>query len=381
MSRATSQSGRDARKRLAAHAREPDDATLDQLVDLVLPHLPEDLVGDWSAARDGAGSGIPAELAARFGLECGLGPQSTGAAVLFCADAETGGMQMLAGRHPLVNLPDALATAQSWAPVVRFCGRREPGFLLHRATCDVWVDLARSDAPSFSFGVRRGGLPEATRRPREVLLRTLELGFEALRGTPLEPLTLASMRAFVRRLPERARVDRAGLLAGHPDDVLLWLSGLTGGELVDLVAATRDRGEARELQTVLADIVQPTGGVRARIEVHEGVGRSIGLICGVDPAGPAAQVAARWVPLLNRLVDAGLCVTQRRRALLACHGRLGEHEAETWPGHLTRLSELFGDGTQSILQWRLRHVAVECDRGEAVDATAHVVAAPGWSRP
>jgi hypothetical protein len=379
MSPATSQSGRDATKARTGVTREAGDATLDELVDLVLPHLPDHLVGERAAGRARGAGGVPAELAARFGLECGLGSQIAGIGVLFCADAETGGMQMLAGRHPLVNLPDSLATAQSWAPVVRLCGRREPGFLLHRATCDVWVDLTRPDAPSFSFGVRRGGLPEATRRPREVLLRTLEIGVDALRDTPLDPPTLTSMRALVRRLPELARVDRAGLIAGYPDDVLLWLSGLAGGELVDLVAATRDRGEAGELQAALTDIVRPANGVRARIEVHEGLGRSIGLICDVDPVGPAAQIAARWGPLLDRLVVAGLCASERRAALLACHGTLAEHQAEAWPGHLTRLSALFGDGTQSVLQWRLHHIAVECDRGQPVHATAHIVVAPGWS--
>jgi len=56
-----------------------------------------------------------------------------------------------------VSLPDALAHADSSAPVIRFCGRREPGFLLHRATSDVWVDLARHNEPSFSFGLRLSG--------------------------------------------------------------------------------------------------------------------------------------------------------------------------------------------------------------------------------
>lgn len=378
MSPARSQFGRDATTARTGRARE---AKLDDLVELVLPHLPDGLIGEQSAGRvRHAAGGIPAELAARFGLECGLGSGIAGADVLFCADAETGGMQMLAGRHPLVNLPDSLATAEGWAPVVRFCGRREPGFLLHRATRDVWVDLAQREAPSFSFGVRLGGLPEATRRPQEVLIRALEIGFDALRDGPLEPPALTSMRALVRRLPETVLVDRAGLIAGRPDDVLLWLSRLAPAELVNLVEVSRDRAEARELHAVLAEIVQPTGSVRARIEVGEGVGRSIGLICGVDPTGSPPQVAARWAPLLDRLVYAGLCASERREALLACHGLLREGQAEAWPEHLTRLSALFGDGTESILQWRLQHIAVECDRGEPVHASAHIVAAHGWSR-
>jgi hypothetical protein len=383
MSPPRSQSGRDPEKARSTRARGGNAGTLDALVALVLPQLPDGLIGE-PAAGDvrAAGAGVPAELAARFGLECGLGQPiaGTGAALLFCADAETGGMQMLAGRHPLVRLPDALATAEGWAPVVRFCGRREPGFLLHRATRDVWVDLAHRDAPSFSFGVRLGGLPEATRRTREVLIRAIELGVDALRGAPLEPPALTSMRALVRRLPTTACVDRAGLIAGHPDGVQLWLSRLSGGELVDLVAATRDRGEARDLDAALTDIVQPAGAIRARMEVDEGAGRSLGLICEVDRTGSPSQVAGRWGQLLGRLVGAGLCERAQREALLACDGVLRQGEAKVWPEHLTRLAALFGEGTESILRWHLHNVTVECDRGQPVHATAHVVVAHGWSQ-
>lgn len=355
--------------------------TLDELVDLVLPYLPAGLIGPKSAGRiRSAVDSVPAELVARFGLECRLGTEMADADVLFCADSETGGMQMLAGRHPLVELPDALATAQTWAPVVRFCERREPGRLLHRATRDVWADLAQRDEPSFSFGMRLGGLPEATRRPLEVLIRALEIGFEALRGTPLQPPALNSMRALLRRLPETARVDRAGLIAGLPDDVRLWLSRMQPDELVALVEAVRGRTEARALRAALDDVVRPRGGVRARVDVNEGVGRGIGLICTVDPGGSPPQVAARWAPLLSRLAEAGLCTPDKRAALVSCYGLLRERQTEHWPEHLTRLSDLFGEGTESYLHWRLHHVAIECDRGKPVHASAHIVAAHGWSR-
>lgn len=355
--------------------------TLDELVDLVLPQLPAGLIGPKSAGRiRSAADGVPAELVARFGLECRLDAETADAEVLFCADSETGGMQMLAGRHPLVELPESLVSAPSWAPIIRFCGRREPGLLLHRATRDVWVDLPQRGAPSCSFGMRLAGLPEATRRPLEVLVRALEIGLEALRGSPLRQPTLNALRSLVRRLPETARVDRAGLVAGLPDNARLWLSRLQAGELVELVEAVRDQAEARALGAVLGDIVQPQHGVRARINVDEGLGRSIGLLCTVDPDGSPAQVAARWRPLLDRLVDAGLCTPDKRDALLICFGLLRERQAERWPEHLTVLSDLFGESTESVVRWRLQHIAIQCDRGEPVCAGAHIVAAHGWSR-
>lgn len=354
---------------------------LDEVVDLVLPFLPAGLVDDTSSRRIRfAVDAVPAELVARFGFECRLGSPTGDADVLFCADSETGGMQMLAGRHPLVALPEALATAPSWAPVVRFCGRREPGLLLHRATRDVWVDLAQHGEPSFCFGMRLDGLPEAPRRPLEVLIRALEIGLEALRGMPLQPPALNSMRALVRRLPQTARIDRAGLVAGLADDVRLWLSRLQAGELVDLIEAVRDRDESCALRATLDDVVQPQGEVRARIDVDEGVGRSTGLICTVDPEGSPPQVAARWGPLLTRLADAGLCTPDKRSALLSCYGLLRERRTEHWPEHLTRLSDVFGPSTESYLHWRLHHIAIECDRGEPVHATANIVASHGWSR-
>ncbi len=356
-------------------------AALDELLDLVLPYLPAGLIGQESADRiRSAVDTVPAELVARFALECRLGSDTADADVHFCADSETGGMQMLAGRHPLVELPEALASTQRWAPVVRLCRSREPGLLLHRATRDVWADLAQQGAPSFSFGMRLAGLPEARRRPLEVLIRALEIGLEALRETPLQPPSLTSMRALIRGLPETARVDRAGLVAGLPDDVRLWLSRLQADELVDLVAAARDREEAHALRALLDDVVGPQDGVRARVDVNEGVGRSLALICTVDPVGSPPQVAARWGSLLSRLVEAGLCTPGEHEALLSCYGLLRERQAERWPEHLTRLSDLFGEGTESLLHWRLHHIAIECDRGKPVHAGAHIVATHGWSR-
>jgi hypothetical protein len=314
----------------------PDDVqlgtTLDEVVDLVAARLPRGLIDAASAARIRASvDRVPAELVARFGLECDLSGAAADADVLFAADSETGGMQMLAD-------------------------------------------------PSCSFGLRLSGLPEAARRPLEVLVRALELGFEALRGTPLDRPALTSMRAVVRQLPDTARVDRAGLTAGLPDDVRLWLARLLPEQIGDLVEATRDRDEARQIRHLLDEPSLRAGGIGARIDIGDGVDRAIGLICTVDAAGSPAQVAARWRPLLDRLVAAGLCTAGKRDALLGCHGLLRERPSERWPEHLTRLSKLFGDGTQSVLEWRVHHICIECDRGEPVHATATIAAAHGWSR-
>lgn len=369
--------------RLRARTPADDDikgTRLVEVVDLVLPYLPDGLVGVKSSARiRTAVRSVPAELVARFALECRLDTGADDADVLVNADSETGGMQMLAGRHPLVKLPASLADSERWAPTVRLCQRRQPGFLLHRATRDVWVDLTRQDEPSLGFGLRLAGLPEAPRRPVEVLIRALELGLHALRDEPLQPPTLPSLRALVRRLPESTRVDSAGVVVGSHDGVRLWLTRLGADALVDLVDATRDGNEAKRIREVLDDIAAPAASMRPRLDVNEGVGRSVGLVCAADLDGSPAQVATRWRPLLNRLVDAGLCGEDKREALVAGWGLLREGQSERWPEHLKALSTMLGDDTESVLRWRLQHVTIECDRGEPVRATAHVGVWHDWS--
>lgn len=74
--------------------------------DLVAPHLPPGLVGPDSKSHIHAAVGnVPAELVARFAFRCRLDVEAPGADIAFGADAQTGGLQMFAGRHPLVELP------------------------------------------------------------------------------------------------------------------------------------------------------------------------------------------------------------------------------------------------------------------------------------
>ena len=350
--------------------------SLEALVDLVLAHLPGRLIGAESAAGIRAAADvIPAEVAAGFTLACRTAPPSNEASLRFCADDESGGLRLLAAGDPLV-------AAKRWAAMRRFAAAREASPVLQRATQDVCADLALGDISNCDLGLRLEGLPEAPRRPLEVLIRALDIGLTSLRGEPLPTSARRSMGALVRRLPATARLERAGLVAGKPADARLWMTRLAPTELVELVDATRGGDEAHRLAAVLDEIVQPgdVAAVSARVDVGEVVGDRIALICRVDPPGLPRQVAARWRPLLDRLVGAGLCSADKRQALAFSFGLLRARQSARWPEHLTRLADARGEGAESILGWRLVQIEIECDRGEPVDATAQIVAAPGWSR-
>ena len=370
----------------AAAAAEAQAGALARYVDLVVAQLPPGLVGpDRESHIRGAVRNVPAELAASFGFECRIDLESPAADLVISADAETGGLQMLAGRHPLVALPRTLSQSAAWAPVIGFCARRQPGHELHRATADVWAEFALQPGceptPNFSFGMRLAGLPEATRRPLEVLIRALELGFEALAGDAwTEPTAnAAALRSLLRRLPETARVVRAGRVEGD-DAARLWLSRMTREQIVDLVEFAREHREARATARVLEDVIASNVSVQPRFDVGTGVGPLTRLSCTVDSKGSPTTVSARWGPLLDRLVEYELCTIDKRDALLHAFGLLRENRSDHWPEHLSRLSELFGDGAESIVSWRLANVDVHCDRGEPVAATATILATHGWSR-
>ena len=349
--------------------------SLEVLVDLVLAHLPGGLIGaERAASIRAAAKVIPAEVAAGFTLACRTAPPSAEASLRFCADEESGGLRLLAAGDPLV-------AAERWAAMRRFAAAREASPVLHRATHDVCADLALGDISNCDLGLRLGGLPEAPRRPLEVLIRALDIGLTSLRGEPLPTSVRRSMAALVRRLPATARIERAGLVGGTPADARLWITRLAPTELVELVDATRGGDEAHRLAAVLDEIVQPgAAAVSARVDVGEVVGDRIALICRVDPPGLPRQVAARWRPLLDRLVGAGLCSADKRQALAFSFGLLRARQSARWPEHLTRLADARGEGAESILGWRLAQIEIECERGGPVDATAQIVAAPRWSR-
>jgi hypothetical protein len=187
------------------------------------------------------------------------------------------------------------------------------------------------------------------------------------------------LRSLLRRLPQTARVQRAGTVDGEPDAVSLWLSQMTREQIVDLVEFARERREAGAIDRVLDELIAPNVIVRPRIEVGAVVGPRTRLSCAVDGVGSPLAVAVRWEPLLDRLVGHGLCTPDKRDALLHSSGLLREHESACWPEHLTRLSRLVGGSADSVVRWRLEHVDVHCDRGEPVAATASILASHGWS--
>jgi len=71
--------------------------TLDKVVDPFSPTCRRGSSVLRAQRASGGGRSVPAELVARFGLECRLRSDGGDADVLFSADSETGGMQMLAG--------------------------------------------------------------------------------------------------------------------------------------------------------------------------------------------------------------------------------------------------------------------------------------------
>lgn len=343
--------------------------SLARWLDLVCPRLPPALVGEESHARMGrALEAVPAGLVARFGFECRLDDVAAEADVLFSADVKTGGLEMLAGRHPLVELPPP---APEWEPLVRLCRRREPGSMLARAADDLWVELdtaaGENPPPSVFFGLRVAGLPGD---PAASMHEVLEAGFEALLGQPLAHDTRAALGSVIELLPARARVFQAGAMLSRPGSpIRICLDNLAREQIVSLVEAVRGRPEALALGAALDGLTAPAGAVRPGLDVGAGVGERIGLEC-----------YGNLPPLLERLTHAGLCVPAKRDALLACEGRLREGDAEPWPAHLAGLSALLGVSARSVVGWNVHHVKVVCDRGVPVGAKAYVVVWHGWER-
>ncbi len=354
-------------------------ASLAGYVGLVTSHLPSELASarDLAAIRAAIGE-LPAELVSDFGFRLRLDSAEPATGLRLRADDETGGLQMLSGRHQRISLPPPLAGADDWQAIIRFCEERKPGFLLHRSTDSVWIELCAEAGATLWFNLRPTGRAEPGRAPQDALVRVLELGTVALHGQPRAGWARATLRTFLRRLPAGAEVVRGGGTSDHREEARLWIAGLAAAEIVALVRAGRDEREAARLAAVLEDI-GAAGSLEVRVDVGVALGPAIAVSCSVDPAGDEASVADRWAAVLRALGERGLCTAAKRDALLGCRGTLRDSTSAGWPQHLQRLAPILGEGMESTISWRPESVEILCDRGEPLTAHAYVGVSHAWS--
>ncbi|HEX6370034.1 MAG TPA: hypothetical protein VF006_14025 [Longimicrobium sp.] len=295
----------------------------------------------WVAGR------IPAALTRAAYLECRLQGGPDPVDLIF--RVERAGAEILAGRNPAIDRGHLRGGGPAWDAVSALCAAwldaRDPGWALVR---HLWVELDL-DAPAAP------GAPPVP-SPSVFLAfdddATAAMDAEGLQGlieTVLAPLLPAGMdaasrariRGVLRRRPPGAAVPYAGImLARARQAVRVYLSRVPAAAvpaLLDQVGWPED--EARDTARVLGAVdagAAPELGM-LHLDVLEGaLLPRLGLEYTLERK-PQVRGGIVERAFVERLVECGLCLPERRDALLAWPGyevRTLRHEL--WPSWLVR---------------------------------------------
>jgi hypothetical protein len=336
-------------------------------------------VGD--SLRAAAGSGFPSglfsadglaritaiadqlsgHLTSTFGFEIELGRPAGAADFALAVTALHGGREILAGASPAaLPLPGAddsvwgaiAAVTQAWSV---------PGSALDlelhylALEFDLPEESQGVPAPNVFLGARTGILPPKAGHPGQMELPLV--GSSAwlvddalpLLGRRLPPAQRDSLLRCFEALPPGSRAFQFGVMLARPLHALrVCVIGLDQRRVVDYLGRIGWPGDLAELDSLLGPLAVGSDSVVVDVDVGETVLPSLGVECFAGEDGDPG-LGERWVRFLDPLVQAGLCLPERRQSLLHWPLVVRESEAAGWPSHLRQASA--SSGARSKDRW------------------------------
>lgn len=328
-------------------------STLDKTFSVVAPHLPRILVSPdalnrmLSVTRE-----LPAALARFAYIECRLAANAPQVDVIF--DINEDGRHILAGRNPVIRLSERLRGHPIWQRLRRFCREwTTANSVLQQAIRSIWLefdlDASSSAVPVPGVFVRfEGGTYSQSSIPESAKCRVLcDDVLPLLLGRPVEPATISRLKDCFEALPPRARLAESGvMLQRSRDAVRLCIKDLPEDQLLDYLHRIGWSGDPAPLRAILQTFscVVPgrsramnVGYVDVDIgsQVHAPVGLEYFLQKGWQQLVQGG-LEALW---LNRLVAAGLCMPEKRDAILSWPGYFhARFPHQMWPSIVLRHS-------------------------------------------
>ena len=327
----------------------------------------------WSAVQRLARA---APLPARdVGLECRLGSDDPRVDLAAAFETRLWGAPR---SEELVASPARTGTtgAAGWAALDRFRSAHEESAALRRCTRHLGIELD-ADSPGDSVPAPGlfVGLLDGTIGPigpiRTGVRDAVRAGLPALLGAGGSPSSIAAYERFLDHLPAGSVLHYFGAFSGRAPGVARFNVQYPDRDAA-LAHLTRQGAAAHRLASV-----EEVYGWEARVVLAWDVGPASGDRLGIEllfdrPSGVA--------PVLDRLVERGVCTPAKRDAVLAWPHALQEVEAETpWPQPL-RASERRSPGVRSVLFAKLSHLKLVV-RSTGESAKAYLQLQHAWVPP
>ena len=284
----------------------------------------------------------------------------------------------------------SLVERSAWRRLDAFHNAWErPGSSLQRTISGAWLEFdveagSDRDAPVpalfISLVERLGRDTEA--RLMELLSATTELLLEET-GTKQQAELIA---ACLEACPAAAGATDVGFMLSRGAEALrMVFAPFTADEAPVFLSRIGWPGTADDLEPALDAAGEDFGPLVLAVDLLDAADGTSGPLPRVGlevfPGGYPDDLT-RWSRLLDRLVAAGLCVPEKRDALLSWPGYTDPTEIdEPWPDALIVDSLLARPGRFAVLGRRLDHIKLVCQPGRPPVAKAYFGFGPLWMEP
>lgn len=359
----------------------------DTLKVIVEPYMPHQLVSPKNLSCISAiARMLPGDITNFFGFECRLGTSSSRADFLLTTAKSESGRGILSGDHATIKLPEILYTNPVWNCIQNFCRHwADPISPLYEKVDNIWLEfdvdsqLPQIPVPSFFWGSKtikashsNTILPKLTTHPQQWLTETaLPLLLNQLLSVQVEQKLFECLDS----LPTQAYIFQMGvMLARKSDAVRICVRDITPPQIPEYLTRIGWRGSVSDIKALILKLSNLVERIDLDLDVSSTILPKLGLECYVQ-----IKPDSKGLQFLDYLVDAGLCLPEKRDALVAYPGHIHERlNRELWPQHLRHFSDFLEGRVLSTFFRTIHHIKVIYQPDRALEAKAYLGVKHYW---
>jgi len=291
---------------------------------LVESHIPEELISSQNFAEiRHLASNFNNDLTSFFGFETRLMNPDARSDYLIAVSARKG------QRDALINLIKSdefsiFLEQPEWRQVAKFAMTwADPHSVLHEKILGLWLEFDTAeesiDKPTPNVFLHTEPLyfdfPEDFKKCTWLTATALPL----LTGHPLSKKLEQSFLNCIKRLPKGASLFHVGVMLSRPiSSIRVVIKGIRPKQIVQYLKTVGLSYGAKELSLLIAELEKMANRIVLNFDVIEnGIGQKIGIECSFYPENnDQYQPEPRWGAFLDYLVEKGLCLPEKRDALI-----------------------------------------------------------------
>ena len=344
------------------------------------PFLSEKLISSENFENILAVAGhFPGNLTGFLGFECRLGIKEPRADWAFAISGAGGDRMVLANLRKHGSLPVDLWETSEWKRIHEFSQIwADPSSILHHKIKCFWIEFDMPESldgiplPCVFFGPAK--LPKGT-SSNDIAEYTwlFNHALLTLYGSRVSKTIEHRVYDCIKNMPENTYIFQVGAMMSRKDchGVRLYINRFKTEQIMPYLNSIGWNDETGKFATLVAELKDKADRFVLSFDILEdGIGPRIGIECSFTDNRYHKET--RWQEFLNYLVDKGMCLPEKRDALLSYSGIENRNNftgAVMKP--LTSASQSLDHIFQSTFVRYINHVKIVYTPGHAPEAKAY----------